>query len=1036
MIKIDNISQNTNSTVVAEYKNDGIRSTNYQSEVELEKEFIKLLQSQSYEYVHIKSNDDLVNNLRAKLSELNNYDFSNSEWNKFFNDKIANKNNGIEEKTSLIQEDFIQNLERDNGEIKNIYLIDKVNIHNNKLQVINQYETDNGQRKNRYDVTILVNGLPLVHIELKRRGVDIKEAFNQIDRYNRESFWADSGLFEYVQLFVISNGTYTKYYSNTTRDQHIKEAKNKASVNIKKTSNSFEFTSWWSDEKNKPITDLMDFTKTFFSKHTLLSILTKYCVFTVDKLLLVMRPYQIVATEKIINKVQISHNYKKYGSIEAGGYVWHTTGSGKTLTSFKTSQLVANFPFIKKVMFVVDRKDLDYQTMKEYDKFEQGAANSNTNTAILKRQLEDTNVKIIITTIQKLHRFINNNGDHKIFNDEIVFIFDECHRSQFGDMHKAITKRFKKYYLFGFTGTPIFAENASSGGDIKLKTTQQAFGKQLHTYTIINAIRDKNVLPFKVDYISTLREAENISDEKISDINREKILMDPKRIHNITGYILEHFDQKTKRSDKAYNFSKVDNIKEVVISKNKVKESKKHVYLLGFNSLFCVANIDMAKAYYAEFKKQMEQLPPINRLKVALIYSFGVNEENGIIDENSETTEGLDQSSRDFLEIAIKDYNKMFNTNYDTSADKFQNYYKDVSLRMKNREIDLLIVVNMFLTGFDATTLNTLWVDKSLRMHGLLQAFSRTNRILNSVKTYGNIVCFRNLENMTNEALALFGDENAAGVVLLKTFKEYYSDGYKDKNGKYVPSYIELIQQLQEKFPAGIVIESEECKKEFIKLYSVILKLKNILTSFDEFQGNEILSDRDYQDYHSMYIELYNEYRNSVDKEKEVVNDDIVFEMELIKQININIDYILSLIKKYHSSHMEDKEILVSISKAIDASIELRNKKDLIMAFVETINAKTDIEQDWISFISENRQKELDEIIEDENLNKEQTYNFMKNAFYNGNLSTDGTEIADLLPPVSIFADSDDNITIKLKTVINKLLNFFDRFFNISDKNF
>ena len=1036
MIKINTVSQNSNSTVVAEYKNDGVRSTAYQSEAELEKEFIKLLQAQSYEYVNIKNNDDLVRNLRFQLAKLNNYDFSDSEWEKFFNDKIANKNNGIEEKTFIVQEDYIQLLERDKDIPIGIKLIDKENIHNNTLQVINQYEPDDGQRKNRYDVTILVNGLPLVHIELKRRGVDIKEAFNQINRYNRESFWADSGLFEYVQLFVISNGTYTKYYSNTTRNQHIKESNNIDSANSKKTSNSFEFTSWWADEKNTPITDLMDFTKTFFARHTLLNILTKYCVFTVDKLLLVMRPYQIVATEKIINKIKIAHNYKWYGSVKAGGYIWHTTGSGKTLTSFKTAQLATGLPFVKKVMFVVDRKDLDYQTMKEYDKFEKGAANSNTSTAVLKRQLEDPNAKIIITTIQKLDKFIKKNGEHEIFTDEMVFIFDECHRSQFGDMHKAITKSFKKYYLFGFTGTPIFAKNAVVGGDVKLKTTKQAFGDLLHTYTIIDAIRDKNVLPFKVDYVATLKEAENISDKKISDIDRERILMDPKRIHNVTEYILEHFDQKTKRADKAYNFSKVGNITEVVASKNKVKEIKNHVYLRGFNSLFCVASIDMAKAYYAEFKKQMEELPPVNRLKVALIYSFGVNEENGIIDENSETTDGLDQSSRDFLENAIKDYNKMFKTNYDTSSDKFQNYYKDVSLRMKNREIDLLIVVNMFLTGFDATTLNTLWVDKNLRMHGLLQAFSRTNRILNSVKTYGNIVCFRNLEDATNEALALFGDKNAAGIVLLKTFKEYYSDGYEDKNGKHLPSYVELVQQLQEKFPVGIIIESEKDKKEFIKLYGAILKLKNILTSFDEFQGNEILSDRDFQDYHGMYIGFYNEYRNLKDREKEIVNDDIVFEMELIKQININIDYILALIKKYHESNMEDKDILVSISKAIDASMELRNKKDLIMAFVATVNAKTDVERDWVKFISENRKKELDKIIEDENLKKEQTYNFVKNAFYNGSLTTDGTDVADLLPPVSIFGDADNNITAKLRKVIDKLLNFFDRFFNISDRNF
>lgn len=1036
MTNVNIIAQNPNSTVVAEYKSEGERSAAYQSEAALEREFIRQLQSQAYEYLDIHTNDDLVKNLRKQLSRLNNYEFTDSEWNRFFTECIANKNSGIEEKTFTIQEDYKKLLTRDNGIVKTIDLIDKENIHNNYLQVINQYETDSGTHSNRYDVTVLVNGLPLVHIELKRRGVDIREAFNQINRYNRESFWADSGLFEYVQLFVISNGTYTKYYSNTTRNQHIKEAGTlPAAKKGKKTSNSFEFTSWWADAGNKPITDFMDFAKTFFAKHTILNILTKYCVFTSDKMLLVMRPYQIVAAERIINKIEVSHNYKLYGSKDAGGYIWHTTGSGKTLTSFKTAQLATKLPFVKKVMFVVDRKDLDYQTMKEYDKFEKGAANSNTSTSVLKKQLEDPKAKIIITTIQKLAKFIKKNHGHTIFDDEIVCIFDECHRSQFGDMHTAITESFKKYYLFGFTGTPIFGENAMSGGNVQLKTTEQAFGEQLHTYTIVNAINDKNVLPFRVEYVSTFKEAENIKDEKVWNIDREKILMDPRRIGKVTSYILEHFAQKTKRNDKTYNFRKLLNISEVASGKNKVEEVKSGVSMRGFNSIFCVASIDAAKAYYNEFKKQMANLPSDRRLKVATIYSFSVNEEEGASEENSESTDGLDAVSRDFLDVAIQDYNRMFGTNYDTSADKFQNYYKDVSLRMKNRELDLLIVVNMFLTGFDATTLNTLWVDKNLRMHGLLQAFSRTNRILNSVKTYGNIVCFRNLEEATNKSLALFGDKNAAGTVLLKTFAEYFSDGYTDKNGEHVPSYMDLVKELEAKFPLGEQIVGEKAQKEFIKLYGAILRLRNILTAFDDFEGKDVLPERDLQDYQSVYIELYNEFRKHKDGDKATVNDDIVFEIELVKQVDINIDYILALIKKYHDSNCKDKELLVSIGKAVDSSMELRNKKDLIMRFIESVNSRSDVDVEWDKFINGARISELNQIIDHENLNKPETYRFIKNAFRDGAVQTTGTDIVKLLPPTSIFS-TENNITDKLHVVVDKITAFFERFFSISSNKF
>ena len=1056
------VAENPESTVVAEYQPLYRKDTSYQSEADLEKAFIEQLQTQAYDYLPITSEEELIVNLRKQLELLNDYSFTNTEWEQFFKSKIANQNSGIEEKTTTIQEDHIQLLTKDDGTVKNIYLLDKANIHNNKLQVVNQYTSTSPfgsaqgtesvaersrqsvaerSRSHRYDVTVLVNGLPLVHIELKKRGVDIKEAFNQINRYNRESFWAGCGLFEYVQLFVISNGTYTKYYSNTTRFSHIKEQGSPIVKKGKRTSNSYEFTSWWADANNRPITDLMDFCRTFFAKHTLLNLLTKYCVFTSDKLLLAMRPYQIVATERILNRITVSNNYKTYGSVDGGGYIWHTTGSGKTLTSFKTAQLASKLPFVDKVLFVVDRKDLDYQTMKEYDKFEKGAANSNTNTAILKKQLGDSNARIIITTIQKLSVLIKKNKSHSAFGQHTVIIFDECHRSQFGDMHTAITKAFKKYHLFGFTGTPIFAVNSSSSSKPNLRTTEQAFGDKLHTYTIVDAITDKNVLPFRIDYISTMKEEENIKDAKVWDIDREKALAASERISNVVKYIREHFDQKTKRNSKPYLFGTLQNVSEVASARDraKVEEVKQKIRLSGFNAIFAVASIDVAKAYYLEFKKQQAEIPELSKLKIATIFSYGANdpddEFDGLDEENSENTDGLIESHRDFLELAIQDYNQLFKTNYDTSSDKFQNYYKDVSLRMKQREIDLLIVVNMFLTGFDATTLNTLWVDKNLRLHGLLQAYSRTNRILNSVKTFGNIICFRNLEKATNESIALFGDKEAGGIVLLKTYSEYYN-GYEDGK-KDVPGYIDLVSDLQDKFPVGEQIIGEQNQKDFIKLYGAILKVKNILTTFDEFAGNEILSERDVQDYHSMYINLYNEFRSKNKGDSENVNDDIVFEMELIKQVEINIDYILALIKKYHEGHLKDKEIVISIRKAIDSSVELRNKKDLIEQFIRTLSAveTSNIDDDWHSFVDAKKLEELNRIIEDENLNKEETYKFINNSFRDGYVQSTGTAFTKVLPPVSRFTPTGDR-TKKRETVLEKFSAFFNKFWDISGGRF
>ena len=1003
------IASTTESTVVAEYTPQAQRSESYQSEAALEREFIRMLEAQGYEYLTIHDEAGLVANLRRQLELLNDYTFTDGEWDRFFKTCIASANDGILEKTRKIQSDHVQVLRQDSGASKNIYLLDKKNIHNNRLQVINQYEEGEGKHDVRYDVTILVNGLPLVHVELKRRGVAIREAFNQIKRYQRDSFWAASGLYEYVQIFVISNGTYTKYYSNTTRNSHVKEI-SEARGKSKKTSNSFEFTSYWSDGSNKVISDLVDFTKTFFAKHTILNILTRYCVFTAENLLLVMRPYQIAATERILNRIEVSSNYKQGGTIEAGGYIWHTTGSGKTLTSFKTAQLASKLPYIDKVLFVVDRKDLDYQTMKEYDSFEKGAANSNTSTAVLQKQMEDPEAHIIITTIQKLDIFVRKNKGHGVFKQHIVIIFDECHRSQFGDMHRAISKAFKNYHLFGFTGTPIFAVNAGTNSAPDMRTTPQVFGDKLHTYTIVDAINDGNVLPFRIDYVNTIKEKENIQDAQVRAIDTEKAMEAPERIREVVRYTLEHFDQKTKRNS---------------------FYSLKGQRTAGFNSIFAVSSIPMAKKYYTEFQRQLSER---NRnLVIATIYSFAPNEadpEDALPEEGFET-EALDQSSRDFLESAIQDYNNAFQTNFDTSSDKFQNYYKDLSLRVKNREVDILIVVNMFLTGFDATTLNTLWVDKNLKMHGLIQAFSRTNRILNSVKTFGNIVCFRDLQKETNEAIALFGDKEATGIVLLKDYDSYYF-GYTDAKGNDVLGYQDLIDELTEKFPVGKPIVGEQNEKDYIKLYGKILRLKNILSTFDRFAGNELLPERTFQDYQSTYIDLYQQYRPKTDGDRENINDDIEFEVELIRQVEINIDYILALAEQFHASNCKNKEILGAIDRAIDSSIQLRSKKDLIQGFIDTMNASTVVERDWHVYVEKQKEEDLTRIITEEKLKPEEAKRFVDNSFRDGALKTTGIDFDKIMPPVSRFGSRGKNRVEKKQTIIQKLSSFFEKYLGVA----
>jgi type I restriction enzyme R subunit len=983
------------STVVSEFDAPQRQAENYQSEGQLEEAFINLLSGQAYEYLPVASDSELLANLRLKLEALNNFVFTDVEWDQFFRESISGERDGILEKTRRIQEDHIRVLKRGNGDVKNIYLIDKQNIHNNQVQVINQYEIE-GARANRYDVTILVNGLPLVHVELKRRGVDLREAFNQINRYQRDSFWAGSGLFEYVQLFVISNGTYTKYYSNTVRRQHISE--HEAAGSVKKTSNSYEFTSWWADANNKPIYDLMAFGKTFFAKHTLLNILTRYCVFTVDEMLLVMRPYQIVATERILQKIAISENQKTLGTTEAGGYVWHTTGSGKTLTSFKTAQLASKLSNVSKVLFVVDRKDLDYQTMLEYSRFEKDSALSSNSTAQLKQRLEDPNARIIVTTIQKLSTFVTKHPKHPVGSERVVLIFDECHRSQFGDMHLAIRKAFNNYNLFGFTGTPIFASNAATGSNPDLKTTEQAFGQKLHTYTIVDAITDKNVLPFRVDYVNTFHMPETVRDKQVSSIDTEKALLAPERIGQITRYILDHFDQKTRRNE-TY----------------KIKDKR----LSGFNSILATASIDAAKRYYASFAQVQEKINTDQRLKVAMIYSFAANEEDpdGILADEQFETADLDRTSRDFLEQAIRDYNRLFATNFDTSSEGFQGYYKHLAGKLKSREIDLVIVVNMFLTGFDATTLNTLWVDKNLRQHGLIQAYSRTNRILNSVKTYGNIVCFRDLEKATEDAISLFGNKDAGGIVLLKPYSEYFEE------------YAQAAQDLLSAYMPGDLPSSEEAQKGFIAIFNKILRLRNILVAFDDFKRNEILTAAQLQDYQSTYLELYSQ-RPKV--EKESVLGDVVFEIELVKQVEINVDYILMLLKQLQESGdaNKNKEIRANLDRVVDSSFALRSKKDLIELFVSSLNSSTDVDSSWRSFISEKKMAELEQIIQDENLDIPTTHLYLEQAFKEGQLQVAGTALTKLMPARNMFSPTYEH-TVQKDRVLEKLQQFFERFLNL-----
>lgn len=968
------IAEMTGGIILANFeKTNFVRETSYQSESELERSMIDNLVAQGYQRLVINSQEDLYENLKVQIEKLNNVKFNSDEWNRFLIEYLDVPNDGMIEKTRKVQENHIHDFIFDDGYLKNIKIIDKTNIHNNFLQVVNQVN-QKGSHGNRYDVTILVNGLPLVHIELKKRGVNLHEAFNQIHRYSKESFNSDNSLYRYVQIFVISNGTYTRYFANTT-------AQNK---------NNYEFTCEWADAKNKVICDLDDFTKTFFEKRVVLEVLTKYCVFDVNHTLLIMRPYQIAATERILWKIRSGYEAKKAGRPEAGGFIWHTTGSGKTLTSFKAARLATTLDFIDKVFFVVDRKDLDYQTMKEYQRFQPDSVNGSKDTKELKRCIEKDDSRIVVTTIQKLNEFVKKNPNHEIYDKHCVLIFDECHRSQFGDAQKNIRKAFKKYYQFGFTGTPIFHEN-SLGGD----TTSGIFGAQLHSYVITDAIRDGKVLKFKVDYNNItpkFKTAEKEEDEKKLAKLESKMLLHPERIAEITKHILRVFDTKTHRNE-FYDL--------------------KHRRLNGFNAMFAVQSVEAAKLYYEEFERQQERLREEKRLKVATIYSFAANEEQKAIGEISEENfdvSAMDSTAKEFLDKVIADYNGYFKTNFSTNGNEFQNYYKDLSLKVKEKKVDLLIVVGMFLTGFDAPTLNTLFVDKNLRYHGLIQAFSRTNRILNKVKTFGNIICFRDLEKATQAAIKTFGDENSVNIILEKSYDEYIHGFMDEETGKTTKGYTDICNEIVAKFskPTDIILEVE--KKEFVQLFGELLKAENILRNFDEFENFEkIISDRQMQDMKSVYVDIRENILNAKRTEKcegeRIDFSDVEFQIDLLKTDEINLDYILALILE-KSKESDDVENLKSeVRRVIRSSLGTRAKEELIMDFINRtrlseLKNTDDILESFYGFAKREKETKIKHLVEEEKL-KEDSKRFIEKAIGKGYVEYAGDELDRIIPPTS-----------------------------------
>ncbi|KMZ26558.1 DEAD/DEAH box helicase [Haemophilus influenzae] len=1026
MTQYKTIAESNNFIVLDQY-NKFVEEPNagYQTEGSLEREFIRDLQAQGYEYLQgLNNHDELIKNLRVQLQRLNNVIFSDTEWQRFLEEYLDKPSDNLIEKTRKIHDDYIYDFVFDNGRIQNIYLLDKKNLANNSLQVINQFE-QTGSYDNRYDVTILVNGLPLVHIELKKRGVAIREAFNQIHRYSKESFNKENSLFKYIQIFVISNGTDTRYFANTT----------------KRNKNSYDFTMNWATAKNTLIKDLKDFTATFLQKNTLLNVLVNYCVFDVSDTLLIMRPYQIAATERILWKIQSSYLAKNWSNRESGGYIWHTTGSGKTLTSFKASRLATELDFIDKVFFVVDRKDLDYQTMKEYQRFSPDSVNGSESTAGLKRNIEKDDNKIIVTTIQKLNNLMKSEENLSIYQKQVVFIFDEAHRSQFGEAQKNLKRKFKKFYQFGFTGTPIFPENA-----LGAETTASVFGAELHSYVITDAIRDDKVLKFKVDYNDVrpqFKALETEKDpEKLTALEQKQAFLHPERIKEISQYLLNNFKQKTHRLNATGK---------------------------GFNAMLAVSSVEAAKRYYETLQNiQSEQEKP---LRIATIFSFAANEEQDAIgdipDETFEPT-ALNSTAKEFLTKAIDDYNHYFGTNYGVDSQSFQNYYRDLAKRVKNQEVDLLIVVGMFLTGFDAPTLNTLFVDKNLRYHGLMQAFSRTNRIYDTTKTFGNIVTFRNLEQNTIDAITLFGDKNTKNVVLEKSYDSYFN-GDDNQRG-----YLEVVQELQNRFPNPTEIETEQDKKEFVKLFGEYLRIENILQNYDEFAALQALQAVDLNDPIAMekfkqvhyvndeqiaemlevptlpvraeqdYRSTYNDIRDWLrqrkegnDKDNSPINwDDVVFEVDLLKSQEINLDYILALIFEHHKKN-QDKEVLIDeIRRTVRSSLGNRAKESLIVDFINQTNLddipdKASLIDAFFLFAQNEQQKEAEALIQEENLNVDAAKRYISTSLKREYASENGTALNEVLPKMSPL---NPQYLTKKQTIFQKIASFVEKFKGVGGK--
>lgn len=990
------IAEMTGGIILANFKKPERTVEEYQTEAQLEENMINDLVAQGYERIDVTNMDDLYKNLKVQIEKLNDVEFTDSEWKRFLLEYLDSPNDGIVEKTRKVQENHIYDFIFDNGRLRNIKILDKKNIHNNFLQVVNQIAV----AKNRYDVTILVNGLPLVHVELKKRGENIREAFGQIQRYEEESFNLDSSLYKFVQIFVISNGTFTRYFANTTEREK----------------SNYEFTCEWADAKNKIIADLSDFTATFFEKRTLLEILTKYCIFNAKNVLLIMRPYQIAATERILWRINSSFENKKAGSTEAGGFIWHTTGSGKTLTSFKSARLATELDYIDKVFFVVDRKDLDYQTMREYQKFQKDSVNGSKDTKELKTSIEKQDNKIVVTTIQKLNEFVKNNKGHDIYNKHCVFIYDECHRSQFGLAQKNIKKAFKNYYQFGFTGTPIKKENSIDGKT----TTANIFGTELHSYIITDAIRDGKVLKFKIDYNSInpkFKSSEEETDENKLKALENKMLLHPERISEITSYILEKFDTKTYRN-----------------TQYTIKDKR----LNGFNAMFAVQSVDAAKMYYEEFQRQQQNLPENKKLKVATIFSYAPNEEQkakGEIEEESFTPSAMSTTAKQFLNKVVDDYNNYFQTNFTIDGNGFENYYKDLSSRVRNKEVDLLIVVGMFLTGFDAPTMNTLFVDKNLRYHGLIQAFSRTNRILNKVKVFGNIVCFRNLEQATRDAIKLFGDENSINIIIERSYEDYINGYTDEEKGIAIKGYNQLCKEMLERFPEPTEIVLEKEKKEFVKLFGEILKKENILRNYDEFSSFEkIISDRLKQDMTSVYLKIKEELisrdpSGGGNRGKDGENDekidfsDVEFHIDLLKTEEVNLDYILALIlEKSREQGANDESIKADIRRLIRSSVGARAKEELIIEFINQtdlskLEKNEDIIEAFYTYAKIEKEKEIEKLIEEENL-KEKSKKFIEKSINKGHVVQGGTELDEVLPSVTRRGGARE---AKKQSVLNKL---------------